>query len=289
MAALDKLLSQAPPDRQTREQRFLKEFTLHPEDENFEIEKLNLKPASESELQPRYRVRIWVEAQDTNVETGPGKGQSKEKFTLLIVSENELLAEIAKEEEGYSAKLDEALNRLKDARLKLEKVASDLPGLSADELKPVSRWTVDTGEVGETLVKAGDSSREVLSDYRRILAELKANQVQKGMINRVNDRIVEPLGTAADRDFPKAEESTRVFLKNLKAGQKDVEGIQKAMRDLQAVIDRLTGVLDAMEQINSLNKLITQLVEIEKAEAAAAEVIRKKYDEERRKLIEVSG
>jgi hypothetical protein len=289
VAALDKLLSQAPPDRHEREQRFLREFTLHPEEEFFEIEKLKLKPAEENTIQPKYRVRIWVEAQDTNVETGPGKGQSKEKFTLLIVSENELLAEIAKEEEGYSAKLEDTLNRLKDARLKLERVATDLPGLANEELKPVSRWTVDTGEVGETLVKTGDSAREILNDYRRILAELKANQVQKAMINRVSDRIVDPLVTASDRDFPRAEESTRAFLKNLKAGQKDMEGVQKAMRDLQTVIDRLNGVFDAMEQINTLNKLIITLVEIEKSEAAAAEAIRKEYDKKVKDILEGIG
>ena len=175
---------------------------------------------------------------------------------------------------------------MKDARLKLEKVSSDLPGLAADELKPVSRWTVDTGEVGETLVKTGDSTREVLSDYRRILAELKANRVQPGMINRVSDRIVDPLMAAADREFPLREESTRVFLKNLKGGQRDVDGVQKAMRDVTTVINTLSSVFDAMEQINSLNKLILQLVEIEKAEALAAEAIKKEYDKKAKILIE---
>jgi hypothetical protein len=278
VAALDKFLTEVPPDRQTRDQRFLKEFTLHPEEEYFELEKLALKSLNESDLQPRYRVRIWVEAQDTNVETGPGKGQSKEKFTLLVVSENELLSEIGKEEEGLGVKLEDAVNRLKDARLKLDKVQNDLPSLNVEELKPVSRWTVDTGEVGETLTKAGDTTREILSDYRRILAELKTNQVQKGMINRVNDRIVEPLMAAVDRDFPRAEESNRVFLKNLKAGQKDIAGAQKSMADLQAVLDRLTGVLESMEQLKGLNDLIKALVEIEKAEALAAEAIRRQYE-----------
>lgn len=283
--ALDALLKGTPADRSTREQRFLKEYTLHPDEEYFDVEKLGLKPTEENAPQPKFRLRIWVQAQDTNVETGPNHGQSKEKFTLLIVSENELLNEIGKEEEGLNGKLEDAVNKLKDARIKLEKVMLDLPGLTDEEMKPVSRWTVDTGEVGETTTKVGDVAREVLSDYRRILAELKANRVQKGWIDRVGDKIVEPLTSAGEQDFPRTEESIRVFLKNLKAGKKDMEGAQRAMRDLSNTLDRLSAVLAAMEGQITLHKLVAQLVEIEKNEAAAAEAIKKKYDEEVRKLL----
>src|SRR5262249_9054003 len=129
-AKLDELLRQPPVGA------LLKSFDLDPELEVFSVGKLGLKVADEKAVQPHYRLRLSVSATDNNIETGPGVGQSKEKFTFLIVSENELLAEIAKEEEGLHVKLEEAVNRLKDGKIKLDKVAQELPELKPDEFSP---------------------------------------------------------------------------------------------------------------------------------------------------------
>ncbi len=144
----------------------LKDFSLDPDQEGFSVERLGLKVADEKAAQPHYRLRLSVVATDNNIETGPRSSQSKERFTVLIVSEHELLAEIAKEEENLRIKLEEAINRLKDARLKLGKVVQDLADLKPDEFSPVARRTE---EVGESIVKSWDATREVHADYKRIL------------------------------------------------------------------------------------------------------------------------
>src|SRR5207248_6534758 len=97
-----------------------------------------------------YRMRLWVIATDSNIENGPGIGQSKERFHFLIISENELLTEIAKEEEGLHVKLEDTINRLKDGRAKLDQVARELPELKPDEFSPMARRAE---EVMETLLK----------------------------------------------------------------------------------------------------------------------------------------
>src|SRR5262249_7792118 len=80
-----------------------------------------LKVKDEQQIQPRYRLRLTVTATDNNVETGPGVGPNKEPpFTVFVVSEAELLVEIAKEEQNLHFKLEDTVGRLKDARLKLE-------------------------------------------------------------------------------------------------------------------------------------------------------------------------
>ena len=274
VARLNELLS-APP-RGT----LLKDLELDPDMEFFDVAKLGLKTNDEKAVQPQYLMRLSVVATDNNVESGPRVGLSKEKFTFLIVSENELLAEIAKEEEGLHLKLEEALNRLKDGQIKLDKVAKEMPELKKEEFSPMVRRAE---EVEEGVGKSWDSSREVLADYRRILKELRANQVQTGMISKVNDKICEPLDLAISSDFVQAEEALRDFHKKLEAATSDPKAAELAKQRLQQVIARLSDVLSAMGDVTTINKLITQLVQIEKREREEydrlKELLRKKEED----------
>src|SRR5262249_5072296 len=121
-AKLRDLLREPPP----AEKRSLRDFTveLEHERESFDLRQQfpRLKVSDERDTQPRYQLRLWLVATDNNVETGPSVGQSKEKFTFVVVSEFELLAEIAKEEEGLHVKLEDTVTRLKDTQLKLNQV-----------------------------------------------------------------------------------------------------------------------------------------------------------------------
>src|SRR5205085_8726356 len=93
----------------------------------------DLKVRDEQQLQPRYRLRLTATATDNNVETGPGVGPNKEPpFTILVVSEPELLVEIGKEEQNLHFKLEDTVTRLKDAKLKLEKLSEQLADIPAD-------------------------------------------------------------------------------------------------------------------------------------------------------------
>ena len=79
------------------------QFEVRPQYEFLDLrERLpDLKVRDDQQFQPRYRLRVTVVATDNNVETGPGVGPNKEPpFTVLVVSEPELLVEIAKEEEA---------------------------------------------------------------------------------------------------------------------------------------------------------------------------------------------
>ena len=64
------------------------DFTVDSDREVFDLQKHlpQLRASGENAQQPRYRLRLWVEASDNNVETGPRVGESKERFTLLVVS-----------------------------------------------------------------------------------------------------------------------------------------------------------------------------------------------------------
>jgi hypothetical protein len=247
--------------------KLITNLTLDPDEEFFDVGPLGLKVNDDQQAQPRYRMRLWVEAQDNNIETGPGIGQSKEKFTILIISENDLLVEIAKEEENLHVKLEDTVNKLKDARSKLDQLIQELPSLRAEEFSPAA---ARGDEIHATIVRGWDVGREVYTDYRRILKELQVNRVRPKIIEKVDRNICEPLDLAINREFVQSEESIAAFQQILeKEKQANLDAAKLARVQLEQVIERLSRVLDAMGDITTINKLIEQLVQIEKAERSA--------------------
>jgi hypothetical protein len=266
------------------QQQQITSLTLDPDEEFFDVAPLGLKVSDEQQVQKRYRMRLWVEALDNNVETGPGLGRSKEKFTVLLIPENELLVEIAKEEESLHVKLEDTVNKLKDARTKLEQVVLELPSLRAEEFSPMA---LRADEMKGTIERGWDVSREVFTDYRRILKELQINRVRPKIIEKVEHNICEPLDQAVSQDFVRSEESMTAFQKTLDQEKKaNLEAANLARRQLDQLIDRLTRVLDAMGDITTINKLIEQLVQIEKAELKAYEHFKELSDKLQDQLLE---
>lgn len=260
-------LADKPPSRVDVDRALIKEHVLDQDSEVFDIGKLNLKSNDERAVQPHYRLRLSVQATDSDIETGPHVGLSKERFTLIVVSENELLAEIAKEEEALHIKLEESVNKLKDARLRLEKIIQELddPKVRPDEFVPLGRRSDD---VRETVDKSADVAREVLGDYTRILNELRVNRVQSGIISRVDEKICQPLEVALRDEFQWTGESLREATKSIEAKNRDPKPPKLAMENLQKLLDRLGNVLDAMADITTINNLIKSLIELEQSEAA---------------------
>src|SRR5439155_2513730 len=119
-------------------------------------------------------------------------------------SENELLVEIAKEEEALHIKLEEAVARLRDARSKLDQVVLEMPTLKPEEFSPMTRRAE---ELMETIVKSWDVSREVYLDYQRILREYQVNRVDSRIVDRVDRTICQPLNDIVSQDFDRTDKS----------------------------------------------------------------------------------
>jgi len=263
MSDLEPLVKLKEALRQSPRQKLLTEYSIDPDIESFSVAALDLKVNDERAVQPHYRLQLWVTATDNNIETGPRTGQGKERFVLLVVSENELLAEIAKEEESLHIKLEEAVTRLKDSRIKVDKIAEELPGLKANEFSPLARRAE---EMDDAVVRSWDACREVLTDYKRILKELKVNRVQPGMIAKVSDKICDPLEGTINLEFVNADEAIRDLARKLDGQNSDRQAVDAARQSLDQLIARLASVLDAMADVTSINKIIEMLVKIEKGE-----------------------
>lgn len=242
----------------------------------------DLKVIGELEVQPRYRMRLTVSAADNNIETGPSVAVNKEPpFTILVVSETELLVEVARDEEAQHVKAEDAVTRLREVRGKLDTVAGEL---TASEPANMTTLAQRASEMSEATVKARDIVQEVSSEYARILRELELNRVSGRFIEKVKGEICLPLESILRGEFVAAEEAMERFGKDLEAGRKPDPGPSRAALD--RLIARLERVMAAMGEMATLNKLITALQEIEKAqEQAIGAKLRELQRLQREKLI----
>jgi hypothetical protein len=257
-------------EREPGPSALIRDFVVQPRFEYLDLrEKLpELKVKSELEVQPRYRMKLTVIATDNNVETGPGVAANKEPpFTVLVVSEAELLVEIAREEESLHLKADDALQRLRETRQKLDKVADDVPSAAADQLPTFAQRGQ---EMLDATSKSRDIIQEVFSDYSRILRELELNRVSAKIVEKVKVEICTPLESALKVEFVNAEEALDNYRKELEAGRRpNTELTGQTKVRLDRLIDKLSQVLGAMGDVTTINKLISALRDIEKGQEQA--------------------
>ncbi|MFL5330391.1 MAG: hypothetical protein ACJ8C4_15930 [Gemmataceae bacterium] len=245
----------------------IKEFVLQPRFESFDLRARmpELKVKEELAVQPRYRMKLTVTATDNNVETAPGIAANKEPpFTVMIVSEPELLVEVAREEENLHLKTEDAIARLREARQKLEKTSEELTAAPKDQLATLGQRAQ---EVLDGTEKARDVVQEVFNDYSRVLRELELNRVSPKLIAKVRGEICMPLEGALKVEFVSTTEAIDAFRRELEAARKPTADMtQDAKARLTKLIDKLVEVMNAMGEVTTINKLIATLREIEKGQ-----------------------
>jgi hypothetical protein len=247
----------------------------------------NLKMTDPSRPQPRYQMQLWLEVVDNDLDSEktedgrprPHLKTSEERYTFFLVSENELLTEIAKEEEQLYVKLDERYQGLLDMQNKLTQINLDLTN-SALKVNELGAMSARTDQIQEMLEKAQNTAREVYSDYARILREMKANQISERFLDRVEKTIVDPL-KAIDSNFEDARDVLDNFRKALDG--KEIEPSRKiggtAKEQMLALTRALEKILASMQKMTDLNALIKILADIEKSEGAQYETIKKLYED----------
>jgi hypothetical protein len=279
-------------------------FRRLPEDElakqeflyGFDLQKVagGLRRQSETEAQRTYVLTLNVVAVDSNVEAArPGIGQNKETMTFKLVSDAELLTEVAREESGLADKLDDAIRRLADVDNKLRSMAVRLPGLATpDQFVPEQ---TRANELSEQLTKSKDVTAEVFTDYSRILREYRVNRLAASLIKGLDKQVVGPLGQSLANDapisFPKVEERYGQFHGELAAGRKPADEI---VVDLQS---KMTALLSFLREIRSgigqgldAKKLIARLEEVIKQQLVnqtMIDLIKGTKDKELKELVVV--
>src|SRR5262249_6378933 len=156
---------------------------------------------------------------------------------------------------GLHVKLENIIGNLKEGRNKLDLITQELSSLKPEEFSPMARRAE---EIVEAITKSWDFTSEISKDYLKIVKELKINRVNARFIDKVQRNISDPLQDMInpEREFDHADQSTRAFQKTLEGKKASAPGADQAKQDLDRLIIRLTGVLDSMGQIMTINKLI---------------------------------
>jgi hypothetical protein len=256
----------------------------------FSMEKLlpQLTPGGSKSSGPQlhYALKIALVAKDNNVETGPGTAPSKVSFNFLVVSENELLAQIMVEEEELRGNMERAVKKLDDARTALADGIGRMKAANTRLDEPATRLDQSRKGVGETF----GSVQEIYNNYNRILKEMKVNRVKADRISSINDKIVKELKEALSPNngfFMLTEEALTKVWQDVDeaavartAAEKDMNNAQmqvieqrrsgfladaeKAQDYLDRLIAKLRGVLDSMGAELDEKTLVAQLVAIER-------------------------
>src|SRR5262249_30103157 len=138
-------------------------------------------------------------------------------FPFVIVSETELLAEVAKDEEKLFDELQKTVNDLLETETRLSQTTLDLNSgsLRDQDLGPMG---VRAEQSDRVLEKGQIDSKAVAVRYAELLRELKTNRVDDKMIQRVEKQIVGPLGDIADVDFQRTRDAVAAYRTALETG-----------------------------------------------------------------------
>ncbi len=242
--------------------------------------------ADENEVQQRYRMQLWLEAIDTNIETGRDKisgrnrGATKQKYIFQVVSEAELLVEIGREEQRLFDEFKRMMDELLKVRASLQQMNSDLTVIKDPNENFFSSLGLAMQENEELFDKQFGVNNKVHDDYERILNEMRINRIETpGIQDKVDKQIVGKLDSAkllwdlaklGLNDYHKTLENPELRDTKLRLTASR-EKCQTAQAQVQQLIEALNEVLDQMQGIRNINELIKILRVMEQKEQDSLE------------------
>lgn len=261
---------------------------------DFPLWKQGLAQSSgQGSYQPRFRMELWLEALDHDIETGPHLVASKDRYLFLVVPESDLLAEIGREEEKHKVSLESVKGLLLESEARLGLTGLDLSsaGVTAEQLGPM---IARSEEIERSLESRQAAVAEVLDAYVRILREMKLNRVDMERQKRVFETIHEPLRKIMGVEFPATsravvefrgllEDGAKPLGQRVQAGRESLQATRTQFKRLLAAIDE---VLAAMGTLTDINKLVATLRAIEEEERRQFELIQKIHEELVKKTLE---
>jgi hypothetical protein len=269
------------------------------DDDGFDVQKLlpYLKSVNVQDFgQTHYYLQISVQATDNNVETG---GEFSEKVgdvvktlrgntrknkngyvNFLVISENELLSQIALEEEQLFEKLEAAREKIDAGITSLIEQQSKIRTDGVDMDNVLNRMN----EIRTALSTAGNNIRDTHQAYDNIYRELVVNRVKADRVAKIQNTIIARLADILvlnprephTGSYPKAEDAfaaahalveNDVNLKRPPDLQLHGPMLADANNKLNKLSYDLNLVLTAMSQGIEESKLIAMLATMERIQA----------------------
>jgi hypothetical protein len=216
-----------------------------------------------SGAQPSFRLIVNVRVTDSNVLADADRTAENKDGTLefRVVPEDELAAEISREEVELARKFDDVIKRLEAGQRNLQAVASRSPALTRETA--VSEQTRVEG-VLEALAKAKELTGEVSADYARILREYIVNRFPELRTSNIKRGIIDPMNSVQAVEFPEAEAELNKFHATVRDGDATLASQQAGptVLKVQQLIDKLKQIQQSLGQVVGLNEAAAKLKRI---------------------------
>jgi hypothetical protein len=216
-----------------------------------------------SGAQPSFRLIVNVRVTDSNVLADADRTAENKDGTLefRVVPEDELAAEISREEVELARKFDDVIKRLEAGQRNLQAVASRSPALTRETA--VSEQTRVEG-VLEALAKAKELTGEVSTDYARILREYIVNRFPELRTSNIKRGIIDPMTSVQAVEFPEAEAELNKFHATVRDGDATLASQQAGptVLKVQQLIDKLKQIQQSLGQVVGLNEAAAKLKRI---------------------------
>ena len=267
-----------------------REFKLQSKDndptERFEILKMDLEIGQ--------KLTLTVVAEDADILNGPHVARSQ-KFTFKIVSNEELLSLLYQRELNLRKRFEQIISEVKQTRADLilhRAKADDAAKLPADQkAKAAETLTGVIASVIRSLHAIRKNSTETISveeSFRDIREELINNAVHTPqMLDRIDEKIVKPLHSLNDGDYPAVDESLGALKLILDDGRDPLPGLDESITQISAMLDQMDAILKEMQRLETFQEAIELLKSIIDQQQQLED--RTKSERKKRRIQELKG
>jgi hypothetical protein len=239
----------------------------------FDLEPLRLLEADAAAVQRRYRLELFVVAKDVNVEltekggepAEPKASKNLDPIRILVVSEQDLLAEVAKDEEQQGTRLEDIVKKANDGQVKLSKEMGLLGNPDANQILASQ---VRATDIIQDVTKARDLLTAMRAEDEKLYRELDVNRCAANVIGKYTnpekkDGYLDIEKDIFDGPLPKLEQSLAAFQGALASGRKPTdEEMATARTDYFTLMQRLAFLQERRGVGRDLNKAREELQKI---------------------------
>jgi hypothetical protein len=240
-------------------------------------------------VQQKYDIELYVTARDVNIDlTGkdgkpaePKTARNLDPIRLLVVSDQDLLVEIGKDEEMQGTRMDDALAKATGGKGKLDREFGLIRGIAAltpkEKADQLLSSQVRLTDISQDLAKTRELLTAMRTEYDKLYREMDVNRLpavnmekyrnKPDVVDQLKNGYLDLLAMLLDdgRAVSKAEKSVEAVRGTLGGQQVPTpDALSQADGDYQAVLNLLTRLQIAVGAGNDINKqraLLKQITE----------------------------
>lgn len=264
-----------------------REFTLQRNDqeewERFEVLPLDLKVGQ--------KISLTVHAEDADNLSGPHQVHG-ETYHFEIVTDEELLSQLYSKELNLRKRFEQIFKEVAQTRDELAERIEQLKQAETIKAKQKQgqsdpKWNDTLLEIQTAVAVSADRSlygtrknatetASIVESFYDIREELVNNGVATAQImGRIDDKILKPLTMIQDQDFPEVDQHLGLFRLAIEKNNDPLPEMQTSIELLNAMLTRMQGVLDEMQDLLEFHEAIEMLKNLIEREKELTEETKK--------------